>query len=279
MLSAIVVSYKTPAEVAAAVASLHAQTQPPDEIVIVDNSAAEGDPLREGPHLEGVRIVPAPANLGYGAGCNLGAASAVGDELLMLNADVVLTAGATSGLLERLHSDGRIAVVGPRIYSGGELQPSARAFPSLRTGLLGRRSLLTRMLVRTRRYPLEFKHAYGPGGPVDWVSGACMLVRRSAFESVGGFDEAYWLYWEDADLSRRLLHDGWRVHFEPAAVVHHATGASGVNARTIRAFHESAARFASRHIARTAIEGRLISALLRARTWLVLRRFGRRSAR
>ena len=274
MLSAIIVSYRTPAEVAAAVASLHAQSRPPDEVVIVDNAAAEGESLRNVPDLGDAQIRRAPANVGYGAGCNLGASSATGDELLLLNADVVLTAGATSALVDRLHSDGRIAVVGPRIYSGGELQPSARAFPSLRTGLLGRRSLLTRMFFRARRYPAELSHAYGSGGPVDWVSGACMLVRRSAFESVGGFDEGYWMYWEDADLCRRLVHEGWRVHFEPTAVVHHATGASGISTRTIQAFHESAARFANRHIARTAMERRLISAMLRTRSWLVLRRFG-----
>jgi N-acetylglucosaminyl-diphospho-decaprenol L-rhamnosyltransferase len=279
VLSAIIVSYRTPAEVAAAVASLHAQSRPPDEVVIVDNAAAEGESLDHIPDLGDASIVSAPANLGYGAGCNLGASTATGDELLMLNADVVLTAGATSALVGRLHSNRRIAVVGPRVYSGGELQPSARAFPSLRTGVLGRRSLLTRMLFRARRYPAELSHAYGAGGPVDWVSGACMLVRRSAFESVGGFDESYWMYWEDADLCRRMGHHGWRVHFEPSAVVHHATGASGINERTIRAFHESAALFASRHLARSGVERRLISAVLRARGWLVLRRFGRRLAR
>jgi GT2 family glycosyltransferase len=102
-----------------------------------------------------------------------------------------------------------------------------------------------------------------------------MLVRREAFESVGGFDEGYWMYWEDADLCRRLVDRGWEVHFEPSAVAHHATGASGVSARTISAFHESAARFAARHIARTETEGKLIEAALRARTWLALRMYER----
>jgi N-acetylglucosaminyl-diphospho-decaprenol L-rhamnosyltransferase len=272
VLSAIIVSYRTPAEVAAAVASLRAQTLPPDEIVVVDNGAADGDPL---PEPEGVRLVRPERNVGYGAGCNAGAQVAAGDDLLILNADVVLTAAATATLAKRLHSGSRIAVVGPRIFSHGEVQLSARAFPSLRTGLLGRRSLLTRLLVRARRYPAEFRRAQHGGGRVDWVSGACMLVRRSAFDSVGGFDEAYWMYWEDADLCRRLVDDGWEVQYEPAATVHHATGASGVSARTIRAFHESAARFASRHIARTAVERKLIDSALRARTWLVLRMFAR----
>ena len=275
VLSAIIVAYRTPAEVAAAVASLRAQTRPPDEIVVIDNGAADGDPLPELAELEGVTIARPQANLGYGAGCNLGARRVSGDELLMLNADVVLTAGATAALTERLHSNKRIAIVGPRIFSHGEVQLSARSFPSLRTGLFGRRSLLTRVLVRTHRYPSELSHARRGSGRVDWVSGACMLVRRSAFDAVSGFDEGYWMYWEDADLCRRLDDAGWEVHFEPTGVVHHATGASGVSARTIRAFHESAARFAARHIARSTAEQRLIEALLQARTWLVLRTFAR----
>jgi GT2 family glycosyltransferase len=278
MLSAIIVAYRTPSEVAAAVASLRAQTDPPDEIVVVDNGAADGDPLpelAELAELEGVTIRTPERNIGYGAGCNLGAQAVSGDDLLMMNADVVLTAGATAALTERLHSDVGIAVVGPRIFSHGEVQLSARAFPSLKTGLFGRRSLLTRILVRAQRYPTELRPAWRGSGRVDWVSGACMLVRRSAFEAVNGFDEGYWMYWEDADLCRRLDHEGWQVHFEPASVVHHATGASGVSARTIRAFHESAARFATRHIARSRAQQKLIEAVLRARARFVLRTFTR----
>jgi GT2 family glycosyltransferase len=129
--------------------------------------------------------------------------------------------------------------------------------------------------VRARRYPSEFRGIQQGGGRVDWVSGACMLIRRSAFDSVGGFDEGYWMYWEDADLCRRLVDQRWEVQFEAAAVAHHATGASGVNTRTIRAFHESAARFAARHIARSETERKLIDAALRARTWLALRSYER----
>jgi GT2 family glycosyltransferase len=276
-LSAVIVSYRTPAEVAAAVTSLRAQTRPPDEIVIVDNAAPDGAPLPELPELEGARVERPSSNLGYGAGCNLGARITSGDDVLILNADVVLTEGATAALTERLHSNGQVAVVGPRIFSRGEVQLSARGFPSLRTGLLGRRSLLTRLLVRARRYPAEFKQVAVGGGPVDWVSGACMLIRRATFDSVGGFDEEYWMYWEDADLCRRLVDRGWEVHFEPAAVVHHATGASGTSPRTIRAFHESAARFATRHIARTPLERRLIRTVLQARTRLLLWTFDRSS--
>jgi GT2 family glycosyltransferase/glycosyltransferase involved in cell wall biosynthesis len=275
MLSAIIVAYRTPREAAAAVASLRGQTRPPDEIMIVDNGAHDGFPLPELPELEDARIFRPPTNLGYGAGCNLGVAAASGDELLILHADVVLNAGAIEALAERLDSNDQIAVVGPQILSQGRVQLPARAFPSLGTGLLGRRSVLTRLLVRARRYPSELQRAQESAGTVNWVSGACMLVRRSAFDEIGGFDEAYWMYWEDADLCRRLADRGWEVHFEPAAVVQHATGASGVSARTIRAFHESAARFAASHFARSTLERRLIETALEARTWVVLWTFAR----
>ena len=271
MLTAVVVTYRTPAELAAALASLRAQTHRPDEIIVVDNGAADGAPLPTMDELDGARILRPGRNVGYGAGCNAAAAEAKGDELLFLNADVVLTAEACGELSDRLHADIGVGVVGPRIYSGGRLQQSARAFPSLRTGVLGRRSVLTRLLVRARRAPAELRPAYGGGGEVDWVSGACMLVRRSAFERIGGFDEGYWMYWEDADLCRRIADDGGRVYFEPAAVVHHATGASGVSERTIRAFHESAARFAARHVATGPVSRALIPLALRARQWAVLR--------
>ena len=83
------------------------------------------------------------------------------------------------------------------------------------------------------------------------------------------------MYWEDADLCRRMGTQGWQVHYEPAAVVHHATGASGTSERTIRAFHESAARFADRHIASSWAQRSLILAVLRSREWAAIRAFRR----
>ena len=279
MLSAIIVAYRTPAEVAAAVTSLHEQDRAPDEIIVVDNGAPEGAPLFESSPPNGFRIESAATNIGFGAGCNVGAHTASGDQLLVMNADVVFTKDAIERLLAHLERDPTIAVVGPRIMSDGAVQPSARAFPSLRTGLFGRRSFATRILLRAGRLPTELRPTKGLAGTVDWVSGACMLIKAEAFREIGGFDEDYWMYWEDADLCRRLTQDGWKVEYEPEAVVHHATGASGTSERTIRAFHESAARFAERHIAETPFQARFIRGVLRARTALVLRRWARRRHR
>lgn len=279
MVSAIIVAYRTPVETTAAIASLRAQDRPPEEIIVVDNGAPEGAPLDGMLRRRDVRVAATTRNVGFGAGCNVGARAASGDRFLMMNADVVLTQQAVRTLADRLDGGGDTAVVGPRIISNGRVQPSARSFPSLRTGLLGRRSIGTRLLLRTGRLPTELIPTQGRFGRVDWVSGACMMIRADAFRAVGGFDSDYWMYWEDADLCRRLGYAGWKVVYEPAAVVHHATGASGTSERTIRAFHDSAARFASRHIATTSFEGRLIEAILRARTAIVLRAWANRRHR
>jgi GT2 family glycosyltransferase len=85
---------------------------------------------------------------------------------------------------------------------------------------------------------------------VDWISGACMLARREALAAVGGFDERYFLYWEDADLCRRLRAAGWTARYVPHAVVVHRVGGSSQSVRrlAIRAFHQSAYRYYVTHV-------------------------------
>lgn len=276
-VSAVIVAFNTPTELAAAVCSLRAQTLPPEEIVIVDNGACEGTPSATlVAESDGTRVIRPMRNLGFGAGCNVGRQAVTHDHLLLLmNADVVMAPDATESLVRSLAERNRVAVAGPRIYAGEELQLSARTFPSVRTGLLGRRSVLTQLLRRLRSSPQELRHAHGGGGTVDWVSGACILVRPEAFEQVSGFDEAFWMYWEDADLCRRLWDRGWSVRYEPNAVAHHATGASGMSDRTIIAFHESAAEFARRYLAGGKVQAVLYRALLGVRKRVILLLFRR----
>jgi GT2 family glycosyltransferase len=110
---------------------------------------------------------------------------------------------------------------------------------------------------------------------VDWLSGACMLARVSALTSVGGFDERYFLYWEDADLCRRLRAAGHEVRYVPSATAVHRVGQSSRTARasSIRAFHESAYLYYATHVAPGALNPKraLARALLAARCWLSLR--------
>jgi GT2 family glycosyltransferase len=168
-------------------------------------------------------------------------------------------------------------VLGPRIYdSRGNVELSARGFPTVATALAGRSSYLTRVLVAAKHTPAKLLPPPGSDKSVDWVSGACMLVRRAAFERVGGFDEGYWMYWEDADLCRRLKNAGQATVYCPEAEAWHSSGASGKSMRTIDAFHLSAARYFERHVARTPAAARVARGILRVRMTVVRRRHARR---
>jgi len=143
--------------------------------------------------------------------------------------------------------------VGPAVVNeDSSPQGSARGDPDMLTGIFGRTTVATRLFPRlgaARRNVVVVEEAAG-GREVDWVSGACMLVRRDAFDRVGGFDERFFLYWEDADLCRRLRGAGWRVRYQPAARVVHLVGRSSrTNASlAIRAFHRSAYLYYVTHV-------------------------------
>jgi len=249
-VSAVVVYFRTPHTLGPALERLFTQTVPPSEVIVVDNSAAidgaKAPPLAADGRW---RWLATASNIGFGAAVNAGVGISGGDLLLIQNADVELEPTAIERLVSAARADARAAVIGPRLLeSDGSVQLSARRFPSAVTGLIGRSSLLTKALRHTGKTPLALSAAQGGAGPVDWVSGACMLLRRLAFAEVGGFDEGFWMYWEDADLCRRLADQGWTAHFQPAAVARHQTGASGQSVATIRAFHESALRYSAKHI-------------------------------
>jgi hypothetical protein len=147
------------------------------------------------------------------------------------------------------------------------------------TGLFGRTTLLRRLLphLQVSKRNVVSGEAAGNGQgsvAVDWLSGACMLARREALRIVNGFDERYFLYWEDADLCRRLRALGLQVRFVPGATAIHRVGHSSRSARAsaTRAFHESAYLYYATHVASTALSKRLLArALLGARCWLHLR--------
>jgi GT2 family glycosyltransferase len=274
-----VVHYNTPTRLQECLARLERQGDACGEIVVVDNSSSS-DPVKPLGTDQRWRLHQAQANLGFGGACNLGASLTNSDYLLFLNADLMLDSGACESLLALAEENPRTAVVGPRIYAAdGEIELSARSFPSVWTGALGRSTLATRLLRRVGGPPRQVSIALSDHTTsVDWVSGACVLVRRSAFDEVGGFDEGYWMYWEDADLCRRLTDRGWDTILCVEATAHHITGSSGQTERTIEAFHTSAARYYERHIARTAATARLARGALHTRMRLMIARHARRQA-
>ena len=150
----------------------------------------------------------------------------------------------------------KCAVIGPRILDpAGTLQESARGDPDMLTGLFGRTTIGSRLFPRltpARRNLLSASLAKTTESshPVDWVSGACMLARRDALVGVRGFDEGYFLYWEDADLCRRLRNTGWEIRYMPEATAVHDVGQSSQAAPSLanREFHRSAYRYFATHV-------------------------------
>ena len=147
-------------------------------------------------------------------------------------------------LLDELDTRPRCAAVAPCVLNeDGSPQGNARGDPTMMTGFFGRSTLLSRLFpsARLARRNVVMSHSQAAAS-VDWVSGSCVLVQREAFDEIGGFDERYFLYWEDADLCRRLRNAGWSIRFRPEARIVHVGGRSSrtVKPLAIRAFHRSA---------------------------------------
>jgi GT2 family glycosyltransferase/glycosyltransferase involved in cell wall biosynthesis len=199
------------------------------KIVVIDNCSKD-HPQRLKSIFPGVSLIMNKKNIGFGQAVNVAVRKTDGEYILLINPDSMILNDQLPRILQYIQKNPKIAIVGPKIrdYSG-RIQGSARKFPTLLTSILGRKSPITRLIpnnpVIRDQFPCFYMNNKKPI-KVDWVSGACMLIRRSAFEEVGGFDAKFYLYWEDADLCRRLKHHGWEIAYHPAAEVMHHVGKS-----------------------------------------------------
>jgi N-acetylglucosaminyl-diphospho-decaprenol L-rhamnosyltransferase len=250
--SVIIVNYKAYVEIEACLASLPTGPGLDLEVIVVDHASSADELGRVHERHPSFRAAPAPDNPGFSAGVNAGARLARGRHLLILNPDTELRPGALEAMVSYLDAHPDTAVVGARVEDPkGVVQRSARRFPTMLTGLAGRSSLFTRLWPGnplSRRDVLADANTKSPR-EVDWVAGSCMAVSAAAFEQVGGMDERFFLYWEDADLCKRLKAAGWRTVYLPSAVVVHGVGRSRRYARSlsVRAFHGSAYRYFAKH--------------------------------
>ena len=193
---------------------------------MVDNASRDGSAATVRERFPSVRLIANPENVGFARACNQGARACAAPYLLFLNPDATLAPGSLSTLAAILEARPRVGVVGPRTRSAnGDIQVSTGPDLSLVSEVRQRR------LVRgvARRDPAVLVEAEGLHAverEADWVSGACLMIRRQAFDAVAGFDERFFLYEEDADLCRRVRQAGWQVLFSPTAEARHALGRS-----------------------------------------------------
>jgi GT2 family glycosyltransferase len=223
--------------------------------VVVDNASTDESVTLVRQRYGHVQLHANDDNRGYGAAANQGIATCRTKYVLLLNSDAVIMPGALNALSDYLDKHPEVAIVGPRItYPDGRLQPSCNPFPTL----------LPTLLTESAVGPL-LRHVPGAGivylpawshtrsRPVPWVMGAAMAIRRTAFDAVGGFDPAFFMYFEEVDLCYRLAAEGWQVHFAPVASVIHVGGASTRNRRADMVVQALASRlrFYRRHYTRS----------------------------
>lgn len=221
------------------------------EVIVVDNASSDGSQEMIRAEFPHVRLISNDRNRGFTAANNQGLNLSRGRTLLLLNPDAELLDDALLTMTRYMDDHPEVGALGPQLrYPDGSPQSSRRRFPTLATGLVEStilqewwpdNRLIRRYTVADRGDDLVQE--------VDWLVGACLLVRRQAYEEVGGLDEGYFMYSEEMDWCRRLKDAGWRIIYLPTAVVIHHEGKSSeqvVAARHIH-FHSSKVRYFRKH--------------------------------
>ena len=249
-LAIVIVSYNARADLEACLASL-ATLAPttPHEIVVVDNASSDGSAGAVRARWPNVPVIDAGDNVGFARATNLGIRATASELLLLLNSDTLPPSGAIDRLVEILRSRTGVAAVGPRLVdSHGALEisfgPMMSPFADLWQKCLvrgyARRVPPFAQLVERRARTDRF---------VDWVSGACFLVRRAEAESAGLLDERFFLYCEDVDLCATMRARGGQVLYTPAVEVVHHRGRSRQSAPAAAgaAYRQSQLAFYRKH--------------------------------
>jgi len=249
-VAVVTVNYNSGRYLSEFLSSTRRASEEPLLVVVADNDSDDAAAAEAATGSVGGSFVQVGENLGYGGAINRAAASlpASVEWILVSNPDVVLSPGVVDELLAAAGSRPRVGAVGPAVLEAdGSVYPSARQVPSLRTGL--GHALFANLWPGnpwTRAYHAD--DAHDAARSAGWLSGSCLLVRRRLFDDLHGFDEHYFMYFEDVDLGHRIGRAGWVNLYHPAArVVHvgaHSTRDS--SARMRAEHHRSAYRFLSR---------------------------------
>ncbi len=241
-LSVVLVSFNTRELTLACIKSLLPELElNTDEIILVDNASYDHSVEAVKDAYPTVRVIPLLQNVGFGAANNIGFGTASGRFLLLLNTDTIVLPGSIDSMLQTLESQPTVGAVGCKLQNpDGSLQKSCWSFPSpLRAW--------TEALGFNRLGIVKDWHQWDHASYqlVDFVIGAALLVRRSVVDQIGGFDEQYFLYAEEADWQRRMHNQGWRIAFNPTHSIVHIGGASGVSLgdRQLVEFCRSTERF------------------------------------
>jgi N-acetylglucosaminyl-diphospho-decaprenol L-rhamnosyltransferase len=267
-LAVAVVNHNAGRFLARCLASIVATGDVDAEIVIVDNGSTDGSlGLAVDDHPE-VTVIRNADNRGFARAANQAMAATSASFVLLLNPDAEIVGGTPAALVKVARERPRAGAIGTLVRNpDGSIQPSARRVPRLGEAL-GHAFLgpVWRTNPWTRSYTMAGWDRSSER-PVEWVSGSAMLLRRAAFEEVGGFDEGYFMFVEDVDLCTRLRRAGWEVLFSPELEVVHQIGVSTRGQRGRMAFVHSDSIYRYYCKFRATGAGGMLKPLVRVALW------------
>lgn len=238
LLSVIIVTYNSSSHISRCLKSIKEKINSEFEIIIVDNNSSD-DTLKEIERVknEKIKIIPQDQNLGFSMANNIGVKAAKGDILFFLNPDTEIEKIDVQSILDYLGNT-EIGIVAPKlIMDNGKVQPSVMNFPNVKNAIL--------------EYWLGQKNKYSQYAPitdkpiqVEAVYGAAIFMKKTVYQSVGGFNNKYFLYFEDIDLCRKINKEGLKIIFYPDVIIRHSVGISSkTNPKTKALLVESAKKY------------------------------------
>jgi GT2 family glycosyltransferase len=230
-------------------------TKVPSKVIVIDNDSTDHVERVTAVFLD-IQLIKNTTNLGFAKAVNQGIEQGSSPYVMLLNPDTSISEDFFSQVLEFMDQHPDVGTMGPKILDpDGSVQGSARSFPTPLTAIFGRTSLLTRLFPSnplSRQNILTIDSDGKTVRQVDWVSGACMVVRRKAIEAVGLMDDRFFMYFEDADWCRRMWEAGWKVVYNPGIFITHHVGTSSRKnfVKSSLEFHRSAFNFYKKHNSR-----------------------------
>jgi len=223
-LSIVIVNWNTRERVLTCLGSIYsAQLVRKFEVWVVDNASSDGSVEAIGSIFPEASLIRNTRNVGFAKACNQAIRASQGQYLFLLNSDAMLRRGSVDEMIEFMRANENVGALGPQLLNDdGSAQSSCARFPTVMSEALHLAGL-GQKLVNDRK--LNSQRKQGPR-PVDWVSGAALLLRRDAISQVGLFDEDFFLYSEETELCWRLWQKGWEVWFLPSTTVYHLGGGS-----------------------------------------------------
>jgi hypothetical protein len=239
-VSVVIVNWNTRELLRECLAALLPPGGPRLEVVVVDNGSTDGSAEAVGAEFPQVHLVATGENLGFAKANNVGFAHCHGRYVVLLNSDALAAPETLGAMAKYLEQQAEVGALGCQLLNGdGSVQSWPRSYPTV-GGIAGQLLL--------GRAPRE--RPRGPGVcEVDWLSGACLMVRREVIDAVGGLNEAYFMYVEDTEWCYRLRQHGWRVVYHPGFQVVHLLGQSGragAKSYTVRNYRNTRAFLAAK---------------------------------